>query len=261
MSTQTNRRFAGVERIYGNAAFQRLSKAHIAVVGIGGVGSWAAEALARSGVGQLTLIDLDMVAESNTNRQIHALGDHYGQAKVDAMKERVLAINPNSQVFVIEDFITPENVTQLLAQQFDYVIDAIDNSRAKVAMIAHCIGQKIPIITSGAAGGRIDATAVCVDDLARTKQDSLLSRVRHQLRKNHAFPRDPKRKFGVRAVFSNEPMRRPSDMACAPGAGLSCTGYGSSVCVTASFGFAAASTVLNELSQSANAGSRQNATG
>jgi tRNA threonylcarbamoyladenosine dehydratase len=243
----TQRRFAGVAKLYGEAAYRRFQNAHVAVVGIGGVGSWAAEALARTAIGRLTLIDLDMVAESNTNRQIQALGEHFGAAKVDVMKARIASINPACSVTAIEDFVTPENLASTLAGPFDYVVDAIDNTRAPVAMIAYCRATGTPIVTAGAAGGRIDPTAVSVDDLARTTQDSLLSRVRQQLRKFHDFPRDPKKKFAVRAVFSSEPMRRSDTLSCAPGAGLSCAGYGSAVGVTASFGFAAAGVVLNEL--------------
>jgi tRNA threonylcarbamoyladenosine dehydratase len=246
-TSAVERRFAGVAKLYGEAGYRRLQVAHVVVVGIGGVGSWAAEALARTAVGRLTLIDLDMVAESNTNRQIQALGEHFGAAKVDVMQARIRSINPACRVTTIEDFVSPENVGELLAGPFDYVIDAIDNTRAKVAMIAHCRHHNLPIVTAGAAGGRIDPTAARVDDLARTTQDSLLSRVRQQLRKFHDFPRDPKKRFGVRAVFSHEPMRRPEEMSCAPGAGLSCAGYGSAVGVTASFGFAAAGVVINEL--------------
>ena len=251
MTDLVPRRFTGVSRLYGTAAYQRFSDAHIVVVGIGGVGSWAAEALARSAIGKITLIDLDMLAESNINRQIHALEGLFGQAKVDAMQERILQINPDCCVNRIEDFLTPENVATLLDGPINYVIDAIDNTRAKVAMIAHCKSAHIPIICAGAAGGRIDACAVCIDDLARTTQDSLLSRVRQQLRKHHHFPRDPKKKFGVRAVFSQESMRPAQNIECAPASGLSCVGYGSSVAVTASFGFAAAGAVLYEMAQQA----------
>lgn len=252
----SSRRFGGVARLYGEAGAERLRAAHIAVVGIGGVGSWVVEALARCAVGRLTLIDLDMVAESNTNRQLHALGDEYGKAKVDAMAERVKAINPEAEVTCIEDFVTPDNVGELLAGPFDMVVDAIDQMRVKVAMIAHCKRLDVPIVTVGAAGGQIDPTRILVDDLARTTQDPLLSKVRGSLRKMHGFPRDPKKKFGVTAVYSTEPLRYPKlGDACstdpAAGAagpqGLNCAGFGSSVCVTAPFGFAAAAQVVNRL--------------
>lgn len=246
------RRFAGVARLYGNDGAARLAAAHVCIIGIGGVGSWAAEALARSGIGQLTLIDLDMVAESNTNRQIHALGDEYGKAKVAAMAARIAAINPACAVHTIEDFVTPENVGDLLAGPFAYVVDAIDQVRAKTAILAHCRRRGLPVVTAGAAGGQLDPTQIERCDLARTEQDPLLAKVRSQLRREHGFTRKPREKFGITAIFSREPLRYPGNgAACdtAPASGgLNCAGFGSSVCVTASFGLAAAAHVLRELS-------------
>lgn len=239
-----DRRFGGVSRLFGRDARQAFAGARVAVIGIGGVGSWAAEALARSAVGSLTLIDLDMIAESNVNRQIHALGDVFGRAKVDEMAERIRAINPACQVNTIEDFVTAGNVDAILDRGFDVVIDATDDTKAKIATIAACKARAIPVVTCGAAGGRIDPTAIRSDDLARTVQDALLARVRQRLRQNHGFPREPKRPFGVIAVFSLEPMRT-GDPECAPQqGGLSCTGYGSAVTVTGTFGFAAAAQAL-----------------
>lgn len=244
MSADIERRFSGVGRLYGPDGAKALREAHICVVGIGGVGSWSAEALARTGVGRITLVDLDMVAESNTNRQIHALGDIYGKAKVDAMAERIVAINPRCDVRCIEDFVTPENVSAVLDHDLDVVIDAIDQVRAKVAMIAFCRQRKLPVVVAGAAGGQTDPTQVRVADLSLTIQDPLLAKVRATLRREHGFPRDPKKKFGVSAVFSTEPLRYPTkSLACDVGttlAGLNCAGFGSSVCVTSSFGMAAA---------------------
>jgi len=247
------RRFAGLGRLYGIAGLARLQAARVCVVGIGGVGSWAAEALARSAVGRITLVDLDMVAESNVNRQIHALDDEFGKAKTNAMAARIKAINPCCEVTEIEDFVTIENVAQTLGGGFDYVIDAIDEVRTKAAMIAWCKTNGVAIICAGGAGGQIDPTRIAIADLAQTIQDPLLARVRSILRKDYGFPRDLKKKFGVPAVFSSEPLRRP-DAVClpeeAPGAGLTglnCAGYGSSVCVTAPFGFLAAGQVLREI--------------
>lgn len=237
------RRFGGVGRLYGMAGQEALAKAHVTVVGIGGVGSWSAEALARTGVGEITLIDLDMVAESNTNRQIHALGDIYGKAKVDAMAERILAINPVCRVNRIEDFVSTDNVAQILDGRQQVVIDAIDQARVKVAMIAHCTRAKLPIIVAGAAGGQIDPTRIRLADLSETTQDPLLAKVRSALRRDHAFPRN--RKFGVSAVYSTEPLRYPAkNTACdasTAATGLNCAGFGSSVCVTSVFGMVAAS--------------------
>jgi tRNA A37 threonylcarbamoyladenosine dehydratase len=253
-SPDVSRRFGGIDRLYGPGALSRAGLAHVVVVGIGGVGSWAVEALARSGVGRLTLIDLDHIAESNVNRQIHALEDTLGAAKVLAMKARVAAINPACEVITIEEFIEPENVATLLPA-CDAVIDAIDNVRAKTALIAHCRQTEILIVTTGGAGGRTDPTRMEITDLSRTVQDVLASKVRARLRKEYNFPRDPKKKFGVDCVFSQEPIRQPSratsaDFCEAPvdgAAGLACAGYGSSVAVTACFGFAAAARVLDTL--------------
>lgn len=242
------RRFGGLDRLYGPGAVERLAQRHVCVVGIGGVGSWVAEALARSGVGRLTLVDLDNVAESNINRQIHALDGTLGQAKVQAMAARIAAINPAARVVQVEDFLTPENAAELL-QGMDYVVDAIDNVRAKVAIAAVCRSQGLPLVMAGGAGGKTDPTRIRVDDLARTEQDPLLAKVRAALRKNHGFPRDPRRKFGIEAVYSVERLRYPV-AACAPGQGpqgLACAGYGSSVAMTASVGLFAAARVLDRL--------------
>jgi tRNA A37 threonylcarbamoyladenosine dehydratase len=241
------RRFGGIARLYGEAALDRLAGAHVCVVGIGGVGSWAVEALARSGVRRLTLIDLDHVAESNLNRQVHALEHTVGQSKVLAMKERIAAINPTCAVTMIEEFVTTENAAILLPH-CDCVVDAIDQVRPKAALIAHCRDRMLPVITTGAAGGKADPALIRVDDLSRTTQDPLAAKLRSTLRRDHDFPRDPRKKFGVDCVYSLEPIRRPDAAACdtdEPGLhGLSCAGYGSSVCVTAGFGFAAASRAL-----------------
>ena len=249
------RRFGGVARLYGSAALQRFQAARVVVVGIGGVGSWIVEALARSAVGHLTLIDLDMVAESNVNRQLHALSGEFGKAKVNAMAERVLAINPSCAVTTIDDFVTPDNLETTLGTDIDYVVDAIDQVRTKAAMIAWCKRRGIPVISSGGAGGQIDPTRIEVADLARTIQDPLLSKVRSLLRKEYGFTRVPQKKFGVSAVFSSEPLRTPDTGAnCSEPsslAGLNCAGFGSSVCVTATFGFFAAGEVLKHLASAA----------
>jgi tRNA A37 threonylcarbamoyladenosine dehydratase len=251
MEADLDRRFGGIGRLYGDAALARFRNARVCVVGIGGVGSWAAEALARSAIGAITLIDLDHIAESNTNRQIHALGDEYGKAKVGAMAERIRAINPACAVTEIEEFVTPENVGELL-ERFDVVIDAIDQVRTKVAMIAWCREHRIPIVVAGGDGGQTDPARIVSGDLAHTIQDPLLSKVRAQLRKQHGFTRDAKRKFGVPAIYSTEPLRYPeSGAACevaAPAGGLNCAGFGSSVCITAVFGFFAAAAALKLVS-------------
>lgn len=241
------RRFAGVARLYGEAAFARLQAAKVLVVGIGGVGSWAAEALARSGVGQIALIDLDHIAESNTNRQIHALGDSYGKAKVLAMAERITAINPACTVQSIEAFVDAENAGSLAAGH-DLVLDCIDQVRSKAALVAFCRAQGIGVITCGAAGGRVDPTRLRADDLARAQGDPLLAKLRHRLRRHYGFAHEVSgrvRKFGVPAVYSDEPIRAPQN--CSPAAGLACAGYGSTVTVTGAMGFAAAALALQHL--------------
>lgn len=248
MPADQARRFGGIARLYGEEAAGRLRGAHVCVVGIGGVGSWTAEGLARSAVGRITLIDLDMVAESNTNRQIHALGDIYGKAKVEAMAERIRQINPDCLVNCIEDFVTPDNLEQTLGQEFAVVVDAIDQVRAKAAMIAHCRRHKTPIVVAGAAGGQVDPTQIKVADLAQTVQDPLLAKVRATLRRDYGFPRDTKKKFNVAAVYSTEALRYPTagtacDTERGP-AGLNCAGFGSSVCVTSVFGMAAAAQAI-----------------
>lgn len=252
MNAVENRRFGGVGRLYGESGYQRLTQARVCLVGIGGVGSWCAEALARTGIGQLTLIDLDMVAESNTNRQIHALGDIYGKAKVDAMAERIAQINPDCTVRCIEDFVTPDNLETTLGDNFDVVIDAIDQARVKVAMIAYCKRRRLPIIVAGAAGGQTDPTQVRLADLSQTVQDPLLAKVRASLRRDHGFPRQGR--FGVTAVYSTEPLRYPTkDNSCtvdAAPSGLNCAGFGSSVCVTSVFGMAAASEAIRRITGS-----------
>ena len=247
-----SRRFGGIARLYGNHTLAKARAAHVVIIGIGGVGSWAVEALARSGIGQLTLIDLDHVNESNINRQIHALDSNLGASKVHAMKRRLADINPECAVNTIEEFIDEKNLTTLIPD-CDFVIDAIDNVRAKAALIAHCRDAKIRIVTTGAAGGRIDPTCIQVVDLSRTVQDALASKVRAKLRKDYGFSKDPKRKFGIDCVYSPEQIPNSpvgaGDTPSDGGAGLACAGYGSSVAVTAGFGFAAAATVLKELLQ------------
>ena len=241
------RRFGGTARLYGGNAFERLQAAHVCVIGIGGVGSWTAEALARSGVGRLTLIDLDHVAESNINRQIHALDATLGQAKVQAMAERIAAYSPRCQVELVEDFLDVDNAERLL-QGFDVVVDAIDQVRAKVAIALCCRARGMALVMAGGAGGKIDPARIGVDDLTRTVQDPLLSKVRARLRKEHGFSRDPKRRFGIEAVFSTEAPRQPERGcdAIAP-QGLACAGYGSSVMMTASVGLLCAARAVDAI--------------
>lgn len=253
------RRFGSIARLYGDAALERFRHAHVCVIGVGGVGSWAVEALARSAIGQITMIDLDNLAESNINRQIHALSTTLGQAKVTALAERIALINPYCKVTQIEEFIDADNLPAMLPlHHFDYVIDAIDNVRAKTALIAYCRENKIPLVTIGSAGGQTDPTQIAVCDLCRTEQEPLLAKVRKRLRALHGFPRGTKNKFGIDAVYSTEPLRFPelcatdeTDDAASGITGLNCAGFGSAIVVTASFGLVAAGHVLTKLASEA----------
>jgi tRNA A37 threonylcarbamoyladenosine dehydratase len=251
------RRFGGLERLYGVAGAAGIRNAHVLVVGIGGVGSWAVEALARSGVGRLTLVDLDHVSESNINRQIHALDSTVGQAKVEAMRERIAQINPECKVLAIDEFVEPGNWTTLLdaAQAANGpatgVIDACDQVKAKLAMAAWARASRTAFITVGAAGGKRQAHKVDIDDLSLVTHDPLLAQLRQRLRKEHGAPREGK-KIGVTCVFSRESVA-PPDASCAiEGDGsLNCHGYGSVVSVTATFGQCAAGWVLDKIASNA----------
>jgi tRNA A37 threonylcarbamoyladenosine dehydratase len=241
------RRFGGLARLYGVAGAGRIRDAHVVVVGVGGVGSWAVEALARSGVGRLTLIDLDHVAESNINRQVHALESTLGQAKVLAMRERIAQIHPGCEVQCIEEFVAPDNWPALLPAGVDAVIDACDQVRAKTTMAAWAISSKTLFIAAGAAGGKRLAHEVAIDDLGRVTHDPLLAQLRYRLRKEHGAAREG-RKMGVACVFSREAVRGPDASCAVEGDGsLNCSGYGSLVSVTATFGQCAAGWVLNEI--------------
>lgn len=250
------RRFGGLDRLYGVDGAARIRLAHVAVVGIGGVGSWAVEALARSGVGRLTLVDMDHISESNVNRQIHALTDTLGRAKVLAMKERIAQINPKCQVTTIDDFVTPENWPQIISPDgrlptVDAVIDACDQVKAKTAMAAWAMRGKTTFVSVGAAGGKRLAHLVDIDDLSSSTHDPLLAQLRNRLRKEHGAPCEGK-KIGISCVFSREAVR-PPDASCAlEGDGtLNCHGYGSVVSVTATFGQCAAGWVLDKISNNA----------
>jgi len=247
------RRFGGLERLYGVAGAAQIRDAHVLVVGIGGVGSWAVEALARSGVGRLTMIDLDHVSESNINRQIHALDATVGQAKVEAMRERIAQINSECKVQAIDDFVEPGNwlslldATQAANGPATAVIDACDQVKAKVAMAAWARASRATFVTVGAAGGKRQAHKVDIEDLSLVTHDPLLAQLRQRLRKEHGAPREG-RKIGVTCVFSRESVA-PPDASCAiEGDGsLNCHGYGSVVSVTATFGQCAAGWVLDKI--------------
>jgi len=249
-------RFRGIDRLYGVGSVARLARAHVCVIGIGGVGSWVVEALARSGVGRLTIIDADDVCISNTNRQLHALDGEFGRAKVAVMAARARAINPRIVVDAIEEFVTPTSLERLLDRGYDYVVDCCDAFRVKVELIAWCRRRKLPLLTCGSAGGRTDPTLIAVRDLAKTEHDALLALVRKKLREEFRFPRGPKRYFGVQAVYSRENVRYPqadgSVCGTRPEQGeslkLDCGGgLGAATHVTAAFAFAAVSRVMERL--------------
>jgi len=258
-------RFGGIARLYGLHGAEILQKAHFCVIGIGGVGSWAAEALARNGVGRITLIDLDDICITNINRQIHALTNTIGESKVDVMAERIKQINPQCQVNIIEDFVTVDNLTALLSNQYDYVIDAIDSVDIKTRIIAHCKRNKLPIITIGGAGGQVDPSKIAITDLSKTYQDPLLAKVKNQLRREFNFPRADltkisKRKFAIDAVFSTEQLRYPTEVGevCLAkpevtdnnhtAMRLDCSGgFGATTHVTATFAFFAVGRAIDKL--------------
>jgi tRNA A37 threonylcarbamoyladenosine dehydratase len=244
------RRFSGLERLYGIVPARVIRASHVAVVGIGGVGSWVAEALARSGVGRLTLIDLDHVAESNINRQVHALSTTLGMAKVVAMQERIALINPACEVVCVDAFVEPENWPGVLPQGVDAVVDACDQIKAKTAMADWARRSKAHFICVGAAGGKRHAHKVDIADLSETTHDPLLAQLRYRLRKAHNAPREGKR-IGVACVFSREAVKA-ADASCQIEQGdnsLNCHGYGSSVSVTASFGMCAAGWIMDKISE------------
>ncbi|HEY8586055.1 MAG TPA: tRNA threonylcarbamoyladenosine dehydratase [Rhodanobacter sp.] len=254
-SAQTER-FAGVERLYGAGTVATLAGAHVCVIGIGGVGSWAVEALARSGVGRLTLIDADEICLSNTNRQLHALDGKFGKTKVSVMADRAHAINPTIRLEAIERFLTPSALDELLDRGYDVVLDACDAFRVKLETIAWCRRRKLPIVSVGSAGGRTDPTQIRVRDLSRTEHDAMFSLIRKKLRTDFHFPRNPDRYFGVSAVYSlqNVQYPQPDGTVCGtrpPGGdsmNLACGGgLGAATHVTGAFAFAAVSKVLDKL--------------
>ncbi|XXQ68297.1 ThiF family adenylyltransferase [Neisseriaceae bacterium B1] len=252
-----SRRFGGIARLYGATGLNALREAHVCIVGMGGVGSWAAEALARSGVGKLTLIDLDNIAISNVNRQIHALTPDFGKAKVAALHERILLINPECQVIEIEDFVEQENLAEMFRQPFDFVIDAIDQVRIKVAMAAHFVKHKQAFIVSGGAGGQRNPALIETADLSQTQQDPMLANMRYALRKQYGFPRGGD-KMRVPCVYSREQITPPQiaqtcevsgslNAETAAPQGLSCAGYGASMLVTATFGLYCATAAIEHI--------------
>lgn len=251
-------RFGGIARLYGQSALRTFSSSHVAVVGIGGVGSWAAEALVRSGIGEVTLIDLDDVCMSNINRQIHALQSSVGEMKTEVMARRLKDINPELKVNLEHRFLSPTNVADLLHSELNYVFDATDSIKAKTAMILHCKRNKMPLICCGGAGGQLDPTQIQTEDLARTTQDPLLAKIRNNLRRLHNYSRNQKRKFGVECVYSTEQLKydQGDGTVCAnkPAEGgpakLDCaSGFGAVTSVTSVFAMVGVARILEKLSK------------
>lgn len=250
-------KFGRLARVYGDQMMAVMRSSHICIVGIGGVGSWAAEALARNGVGRLTLVDADTISNSNMNRQVHTLDSTIGQLKTEVMKQRILQINPECEVHCIEQFIDDDNLRDILERGYDGVIDAIDVIKYKAAIIYCCRRNKLPVVTTGGAGGLVDPTRIEIRDLTRTWNDPLAATVRSRLRHKYGYTRNAKYTFGVPCVFSSEQQRYPDENGqpgyCKPsvaGLSLDCHyGYGSTVIVTASFGFAAAGNIIEQVAK------------
>ena len=244
-------RFGGIGRLYTPEGLAKLRQSHICVIGIGGVGSWAVEALARSGIGKITMIDMDDICVTNINRQIHALTSTVATLKTEAMKTRIAEINPECQVEIIDDFISPDNLADYLNRGYDYVIDAIDSVKTKAALIAYCKRNKIRLITTGGAGGQTDPSQIQIADLSKTIQDPLASKVRSLLRKEYHFSQNPKRKFCVDCVFSTQPLIFPKmGEGCEISATMNCAnGFGAVTIVTATFAFFAVGRVIDKLLQ------------
>ncbi len=239
----SSKAFNGIARLFGESALLQFQQTHICIIGVGGVGSWAVEALARSAIGKLTLIDLDHLSESNINRQLPALQSTLGQAKVIALQQRVLDINPDCQVNIIEDFIQIAQFESLIPLNCHYIIDCIDNAKIKAGLIAWAQKQQIPLIVSGSAGGKINPLNIRITDLRDSEYDPLLARIRKQLKTQYGFSRNLKTKFKVPVVWSAEHIKKPTQCDSS----LNCAGYGSFTPVTAGFGMAMVSYVLEQI--------------
>ena len=251
-------RFGGIARLYGKSGLEKLRAAHVGVVGIGGVGTWAAEALARSGVGALTFVDLDEVCETNINRQLHALTETVGRAKVEVMAERIRAINPDCRVTAKQDFFNEQTAEELLAPKFNFVLDAIDDMTNKILLLVRCREKNLPVIACGGAGGRRELTSVRVGDLSQASHDKLLAEVRRKLRQEHGFPPGHST-MDLPCVYSVERTVYPQAdgsvcemrSAAEDGTRLNCNGgLGSATFVTGAFGFAAAGLVVRKIAES-----------
>ena len=253
-----NRRFKGIYALYGDQGVAAIKAAHVVVIGVGGVGSWAVEALARNAVGAITMIDMDIVSESNINRQLPALDSTLGMDKTKVLQERIADINPTCQVNSIDSFVSVQNAVSIVPDTATYVLDCIDNFRVKAAIIAHCKRQKLPVLSVGGAGGQIDPTRIKQVDLSRTEHEALFAKTRKLLRQDYDFARNPKRTFGIPCVYSDEQVRYPDghggltkQKPDSSGTGLSCAGgLGSSMQVTAAFAMIAVARIVQDITQS-----------
>ena len=258
-NNNNNDTFAGIARLYGEEGYALIRNMHVCVIGIGGVGSWVVEALARSAVGNITLIDYDTIATSNINRQIHTLSSTLDQKKCSAMLARVKEINPHCKVTIIDDFITLDNMADYLSgnntpHNYDYVVDAIDSIKFKAGIIYYCKRNKIPVITTGGAGGLTDPSVIKVVDLSKTYNDALAAKVRSTLRDQYNFTKNTKRSFGVECIFSSQQQLYPKEDGTVShqkpgihGVSLDCRfGYGAASFVTGTFGFIAAARVIEK---------------
>ena len=263
MNPNLVKRFSGLSNLYSKRALQTITQSHVVVIGVGGVGSWAVEALARNAIGAITMIDMDLVSESNINRQLPALSSTLGRDKTAVLKDRILDINPECKVTIVDDFVTLENVAEIRSSEvvWDYVIECVDSFRVKAAIIRHCKRNKLPVTTVGGAGGQIDPLKIKQVDLSRTQHDALFSKTRKILRQDYGFARNPKRVFSIPCVYSDEQIRYPDGQGGitmekpegSEKSGLSCAGgIGSSMQVTASFGLTAVAYVINCLIEAAN---------
>ncbi len=250
-------RFGGIQRLYGDAEAEKIRQANVCVIGVGGVGCWIAEAVARCGIGKITLIDWDDICLTNSNRQIHAMNGTVGKAKVDVMAERIKLISPECEVVAVREFFTQDNYEEMLAPNYDYVFDAIDNVRAKCIIISECQKRGIPVIVSGGAGGRVDPMAIETADLSRSKYDPLLAKVRKKLRAEYRFPSNLKRKFKVPCVYSPELPKYPQGDGCVAekkpqgqNMKLDCfSGFGTASFITGVFGFAMAAYAIKQITE------------
>jgi tRNA A37 threonylcarbamoyladenosine dehydratase len=245
MTVDTKRRFSGIIRLFGQDRFEIFQKSHVCIVGIGGVGSWVAESLVRHGIGAITLIDMDHIAESNINRQIHALENTLGASKIDAMRNRALSINPEVNIICIDDYLTAENIKEYISSSHHFVIDAIDQTLVKIYLAEHCLEKGIQLVMTGGAGGKKDPSKIKLTDLRKTHGDPLLSRIRQHFNKKN-YPKTSS--YKVPTIFSDEPMVKPT--VCKGetlSSDLNCAGYGSTLNVTATFAFLAVSHVLDNL--------------